>query len=359
MAEEETRERSLNALKLLFGDNIGSKISEILTGYVTEFENMNVVDRYPQVTTNAVIDSILWYIEMYNPTKQVDDPVVNAGKLAYNRVIRKYNIYLIFIVSSQEAKKASKVLFNIIAECLANKDTPAIMYARIDEFIKEFVTKNNIRYSPALLHDAEAAREQAETDARARGPQSYGQGLTATLVELRHHLGRGLIPSSSSSDPSQHTFGNVDNPLRERILHIEKERRDVIVDLNDPTTRIAVFNRLIETGPPFYSQQEVMDEINQIVTERRGLPPSVTFPPGIFTPTQEKARIKAGKLGWSHAMGLRESPYFFPDKPGGAAAAPDNRGGNKRIKSKRISKMRYKKSKKRSNRRRRRYSYKK
>lgn len=347
--------KSVAGLTGLFGQGLGLKISEILTGYVTEFEKMNV-KKFPQVTINAVIDSILWYIEMYNPTKQVDTPVVNAGNLAYNRVIRKYHIYLIFIVSSQEAKKASKVLFDIIAECLANNEHLGIMSARIDEFIKDFVTKNNIRYSPALLRDAETARQQAETHARARerGPQSYGQGLTATLGD---DLGRGPIPTPS--DSLQQQFGNVDpllRGLRERILDIENERR---LDLNDPATQIAVFNRLNESGPPFYSQQAVMDEMNQIVTERMGLPQPTIFPPGAFTPTQEKARVRAGNLGWKYGMNTFEEPYFFPDKPGGAAAAPDNRGGNKRIKSKRTSKMRYKKSKKRSNRRRRRYSYKK
>jgi hypothetical protein len=134
-----------------------------------------------------------------------------------------------------------------------------------------------------------------------------------------------------------------------------------VLNLNDSATQIAVFNRLNESGPPFYSQQAVMDEMNQIVTERMGLPQPTIFPPGAFTPTQEKARVRAGNLGWKYGMNTFEEPYFFPDKPGGAAApAPiKESGGNKRIKSKRTSKMRYKKSKKRSNRRRRRYSYKK
>ena len=349
--------KSFDALKGLFGDRVSLQIFQKLQEYVTNFEMVSVYRDRRWVTINAVIDSILWYIETYNPTKQEDDPFVNAGKLAYNKIIRKYYIYLIFTVLTGEAIKASNDLLDIIANCLAKKESLTIMSASIDQFIKAFVTKYRIQISPVVLHDAKQAHQKAETDARARGPQSYENGPTATtLVELQPRLG-GLAPSSDP-DPLQHTFGNVDNPLRERILEIEKERRDVIVDLNDPTTRIAVFNRLNATGP-IYSPEEVMDEINQIVTERRGLPPSVTFPPGNFTPNQLRVRDKAEDSGWKYGMEPRESPYFFPTKPGGAAAAPDNRGGNKRIKSKRISKMRYKKSKKRSNRRRRHYSYKK
>jgi hypothetical protein len=349
--------KSLDALKGLFGDRVSLQIFQKLQEYVTNFEMVSVYRDRRWVTINAVIDSISWYIETYNPTKQEDDPFVNAGKLAYNKIIRKYYIYLIFTVLRDEAIKASNDLLDIIANCLAKKENLTIMSASIDQFIKAFVTKYRIQISPVVLHDAEQAHQKAETDARARGPQSYENGPTATLVELQPRLG-GLAPSSDP-DPLQHTFGNVDNPLlRECILNIEKETPGVILNLNDPATRIAIFNRLNANaiGPPF-TKQEVMDEIDLLLTDRKSLPPHVIFPPDKFTPIETEARDEAGKLGWSHAMGTFKSPYFFPDKPGGAAAA--GRGGNKRIKSKKNSKRRYKKSKKRSNRRRRRYSYKK
>ena len=350
----------LNALKGLFGDNIGSKIFQNLQDYVTNFGTGSVHRDRRWVTINAVIDSIMWYIEIYNPTKQEDDPVINAGKLAYNKIIRKYYIYLIFTVLKQgQPIKESKDLFDIIAKCLANKESLTIMSASIDQFIEAFVTKYGIQISPVLTQDAEHARQKAETDAtetdaRARGQQLYGQGSTDTLAEFEPRLGRGLAPSS---DPLQHTFGDTEKPLRDRILDIEKETRGVIVDLNDPATRIAVFHRLNANATgPIYSLQDVMNEIDQIVTGRGGLPSPVTFPPGNFTREELRLRDEAGKSGWDYGMGPFEKPYFFP-KPCGAAA-PENRGGNKRIKSKKNSKRRYKKSKKRSNRRRR-YSYKK
>jgi hypothetical protein len=337
--------KSVRGLMDLFGQRDGSIILERLTRYVTIFRNTNG-STFPEVTIIAVINSILWYIEMYNPTKQQDDPVMNAGNLAYNRIIRIYYIRTIFM---NQDEKTGVGLFNIIAECLSNNDNSTEISVAIDRFI----TSTGLRPSPTLLLDAKEAYRVAEGIARGRGQDEI---VGTDRDTLGAHLGRG--PGPIPPDPLQHTFGNVDNPLRERILEIEKERRDVIVDLNDPATKIAVFDRLNETGHPFYSQQEVMDEINQIVTERRGLPPPVTFPPGNFTPIQQRVRGEAIDLGWRYGMGKIEKPEFF-SKPGGAAAAPDNRGGNKRIKSKRISKMRYKKSKKRSNRRRRRYSYKK
>lgn len=333
-------EKSLNGLKSLFGDNIGLQIFKILTDYVTAFRKING-SLFQEVTIITVIDSILWYIEMYNPTKGQGPPDVNAGNVAYDKIIRRYYIQTIFVIQD---KKPRVTLLNIIAECLSNNDNSTQISTVIDASIKS----TGLRPSLVLIQDAEQARQKAETDARARGPQSYEEGLTATLGT---QLGRGLIPSSDPSHP-QHTFGNVDNPLRERILDIEKETRGVIVDLNDPATRIAVFNRLNATGP-IYSLQDVMNEIDRILTERRGLPPPTIFPPDIFTPNQQEAREYAKGLGWNYAMRTRDSPYFF--KPGGAAA--EKGGGNKRIKSKKNSKRRYK-GKKRSNRRRR-YSYKK
>lgn len=337
--------KSVGGLIDLFGQRDGSIILERLTRYVTIFRNTNG-STFPEVTIIAVINSILWYIEMYNPTKQQDDPVMNAGNLAYNRIIRIYYIRTIFM---NQDEKTGVGLFNIIAECLSNNDNSTEISVAIDRFI----TSTGLRPSLVLIQDAKEAYRVAEGIARGRGPQSYGQGPTATLGS---HLGRGPIPSS---DPSQHTFRNVDNPLRERILEIEKETRGVILDLNNPATQIAVFNRLNETGP-IYSLQEVMDEIDRLLTDRGGLPPPVTFSRGIFTPNQQGLRDKAINLGWEYGMGIRDSPYFF-HKPGGAAdpAPIEEGGGNKRIKSKKNSKRRYKKSKKRSNRRRRRYSYKK
>lgn len=339
--DEETAKR-LSGLTGLFGDTVGLQIFKILTDYVAEFRRING-SLFPQVTIITVIDSILWYIEMYNPSKGQGPPDVNAGNVAYDKIIRRYYIQTIFVNQNKEPRVN---LLNIITEYLSNNDNSTQISRAIDDFIK----LKGLRPSSVLIQYAEEVRQKAENDARARGLQSYGQGPTATLGS---HLGRGLIPSS---DPSQHTFGNVDNPLRERILEIEKETRGVILDLNDPATRIAVFNRLNANATgPIYSPQEVMYEIGRLLTDRGGLPPPVTFPPGIFTPNQLQTRDKAEDSGWKYGMGLRESPYFF--KPGGAAAA-EKGGGNKRIKSKKNSKRRYK-SKKRSNRRRRRYSYKK
>ena len=329
--------KSVNGLMDLFGQRVGSIILERLTRYVTIFQNTNG-SSFSEVTIIAVINSILWYIEMYNPTKQQDDPVMNAGNLAYNRIIRIYYIRIIFM---NQYEKTGVGLFNIIAECLSNKDHSTKISVAIDTFI----TSTNLRPSSVLIEDAEEAREKAEETARARGPQSYGQGEIATIGD---RLGRGQIPSSDQS----HMFGNVDTKLREDILHIEKENPGVILDLNDSATRLAVFNRLNETGP-IYSPEVVMNEIDRLLKERKLLPPPTIVQPGIFTPNQEKAREYAESMGWRYGMKPRQIPEFFP-KPGGA----EEGGGNKRIKSKKNSKRRYKKSKRRSNRRRR-YSYKK
>ena len=268
---------------------------------------------------------------------------MNAGNVAYDKIIRRYYIQTIFM---NQDENPGVGLFNIIAEYLSNKENSTEISMAIDAFIKL-----RLRPPPALIKDAEEAREKAEIDARARGPQSYGQGSTATLGSLGYHLGRGPIPSSDQS----HMFGNVDTKLREDILHIEKENPGVILDLNDSATRFAVFNRLNETGP-IYSPEVVMNEIDRLLKERKLLPSPVTFLPGNFTPEELQQRDEAGKSGWRPGMGPFEKPYFFR-KPGGDAA--EEGGGNKRIKSKKNSKRRYKKSKKRSNRRRRRYSYKK
>lgn len=338
--------KSVNGLTDLFGQRDGSIILERLIRYVTIFRNTNG-SKFLEVTIITVIDSILDYIETYNPTKQQDDPVINAGNLAYNRIIRIYYIRTIFM---NQDEKTGVGLFNIIAEYLSNNDKSTQISVAIDKFI----TSKGLRPSVVLIQDAAKVRQKAEETAKAKGQQSYEEGPTATLGS---RLGRGPIPSS---DPLQHAFGNVDNPLRERILEIEKETPGVILDLTDHATRIAVFNRLNETDP-IYSLQVVMNEIDRLLTDRKGLLPPVTFPPGNFTPNQQQAREYAKSIGWEYGMKPRQIPEFF-HKPGGAAApAPmEEGGGNKRIKSKKNSKRRYKKSKKRSNRRRRRrYSYKK
>lgn len=344
--------KSVNGLMDLFGQHVGSIILERLTRYVTIFRNTNC-SRFSEVTIIAVINSILWYIEMYNPTKQQDDPVMNAGNLAYNRIIRIYYIRIIFMNQDEKTRVG---LFNIIAECLSNNDNSTKISVDIDTFIT-----SNLRPSPVLIEDAKEARQKAEETARARGQQQQlydGEqtDLPTTIGSLGHNFGRGPVPPS---DQSQHMFGNVDNQLlRERILHIEKENPGVILDLNIPATRLAVFKKLNETGPPIYSPEVVMNEIDRLLTERKSLPQPTIFQPGIVTPNQEKAREDAESMGWRYGMKPRQIPEFFPNpNPGGAAA--EEGGGNKRIKSKKNSKRRYKKSKKRSNRRRRRYSYKK
>ena len=72
--------KSVNGLMDLFGQHVGSIILKRLTRYVTIFQNTNG-SIFPEVTIITVIDSILDYIETYNPTKQQDDPVMNAGNV--------------------------------------------------------------------------------------------------------------------------------------------------------------------------------------------------------------------------------------------------------------------------------------
>ena len=337
--------KSVNGLMDLFGQRVGSIILERLTRYVTIFRNTNG-SIFSEITIIAVINSILWYIEMYNPTKQQDDPVMNAGNLAYNRIIRIYYIRIIFM---NQYEKTGVGLFNIIAECLSNKDHSTKISVAIDTFI----TSTNLRPSSVLIEDAKEARQKAEETARARGPQSYGQGPTATLGSLGYHLGRGPFPSS---DPS-HMFGNVDTPIREAILDIKSIMR---LDLTDPDVRLSIFSKLIELFPSI-QQEKINEEIDQLIKDRESMPPSPDFPIGIFTPNQQKRLEEAKELGWQYGG---PAPEFFPRAPGGYApgGSAAGRGGNKKTKSKKITKRYYKSkrcSKRHSIRRRRRNSYKK
>jgi hypothetical protein len=113
----------------------------------------------------------------------------------------------------------------------------------------------------------------------------------------------------------------------------------------------------------FEKMQDIFwDDIELLLSERQGAPPSVIFSPGIPTSRQLARRSRAEQLGWRYGLG-RGDPEFFPD-PDKKDPDPDKKGGNKRmmIKSKKNSKMHSKnkrRSKRRSNtRRRRRNSYK-
>ena len=266
--------------------------------------------------------------------------------VAYDKIIRRYYIQTIFM---NQDENPGVGLFNIIAEYLSNKENSTEISMAIDAFIKL-----HLRPPPVLIKDAEEAREKAEIDARARGPQSYGQGSTATLGSLGYHLGRGPSPSSH---PSQHMFGNVDNPIREAILDIKSIMR---LDLTDPGVRLSIFSKLIELFPSI-QQEKINEEIDQLIKDRESMPPSPDFPIGIFTPNQQKRLEEAKKLGWQYGG---PAPEFFPRAPGGYApgGSAAGRGGNKKTKSKKITKRYYKSkrcSKRHSIRRRRRNSYKK
>ena len=339
--DAETTKR-LHGLTYLFGQN-GSKIFKILTDYVAAFRKINN-SSFPQVTIITVINSILDYIETYNPTKEQDPPDVNAGNVAYDKIIRRYYIQTIF---ANENRKPGVALLNLIAGCLSNNENVTQISTVIDEFIK---LQLRLRPSSVLIQDAEEARQKAEETARTRGQQSYGQEATATLGD---RLGRGQIPSSDQS----HMFENEDNPIREAILDIKSIMR---LDLTDPGVRLSIFSKLIELFPSI-QQEKINEEIDQLIKDRESMPPSPDFTIGIFTPNQQKRLEKAKELGWQYGG---PAPEFFPRAPGGYApgGSAAGRGGNKKTKSKKITKRYYKSkrcSKRHSIRRRRRNSYKK
>jgi hypothetical protein len=161
--------------------------------------------------------------------------------------------------------------------------------------------------------------------------------------------------------------------IREAILNVEKSGK---IDLNDRSTHGSVFLEIFRI-PPFNSmrnkptpeneakfdkiQQLFYPEMDLLLSERQGAPPSVVFSPGIPTSRQLARRSHAEQLGWKYGPLPRGAVALFPD-PDKKGPDPDNKGGSKRIKSKKNSKMHSKnkrRSKRRSNtRRRRRNSYK-
>jgi hypothetical protein len=312
MEEGRTTFKLQKELIELFDEEIGLEIYEKLQSYVIKFRKING-SSYQSVTINRVIDSILWYIGRYNPEKSSNTAVVNAAKLAYNKIIRSYFIRIILL--NRANPEYGIKLFDIIAENISNDENFTIISANIDNFIGRIISLLGLKLSPATISKAKAEAEEAKArqqQVQAHAVEGQGEEETETFGDVTGI--RGEHPSLQQI--SEQYFGDGDSTLTELILEIETENRGIKLDLTKPDIQKYIFDKLYARGKS-YTLDDVTAEINKLLRERDMI-----------------------------------------DNPPGGAAAQMEGGGNKRIKSKKNSKRRYKRSKKRSNRRRR-YSYKK
>lgn len=312
---------------------------------VSQYTDLNG-SKFP-ISLNDIIYIIVWYIK--NP-KEMSEIVVDstkAGELAKTSIMRRYYIKLILL-----DKNLAIRLFNIMTKNSLKRRKISKIF---DKFIRLLGTE--VEIPPAdILYEAEMSGFHAQLKAQTRlkaAPRTHN--ATQTFGDM---VGRPAPAALDEHvDEEEHDeFGNVDNPVREAILDIESIMR---LDLTDPGVRSSIFPKLIELIPSI-QPEKINEEIDQLIKEREGMPPSPAFPIEIFTPDQEKRLEKAKELGWQYGKYRGgPAPEFFPRAPGGSAAG---RGGNKKTKSKKITK-RYCKSKRCSKihsiRRRRRNSYKK
>ena len=307
-----------------------------------------------------------------------------AGDIAYKAIIRKFYITLFLskyyerVPGNPELKseleknigRIRKKLFPILFQSLKARSN-AWLCDTIDELIE--VNKSGFPAPPRTIRDeAESARLAVIEVIRQRRMQEQMQSFDDQTMTLGMAAAPSDFPPLFREEPLDEEE-ELRQDIREAILNVEKSGK---IDLNDRSTHDSVFIEIFKI-PPFNSmrnkptpenqakfdkiQQLFYPEIDLLLSERQGAPPSVVFPPGIPTSRQLARRSHAEQLGWTHGPLPRGAVALFPD-PDKKGPDPDNKGGSKRIKSKKNSKMHSKnkrRSKRRSNtRRRRRNSYK-
>ena len=319
---------------------------------VSKYTDLNG-SKFP-ISLSDIIYIIVWYIKNPKEMSEIGGDSMKAGELAKTSIMRRYYIKLILL-----DKNLAIRLFNIMTKNSLKRRKISKIF---DKFIR--LLSREVEIPPAdILNEAEMSRLHAQLEAQKRVGQAGHQTHNA-MQTFGDMVGRPAPAAlDEDEDEDEHDkFGNVDNPIREAILDIESIMR---LDLTDPGVRSSIFPKLIELFP-LIQQEKFNEEIDQLIKEREGMPPSPAFPIGVFTPNQEERLKKAKELGWKYGKYQEgPAPEFFPRAPGGSAhggSADSDRGANKKTKSKKITK-RYSKSKRCSKRhlirRRRRNSYKK
>lgn len=319
---------------------------------VSQYTDLND-SKFP-ISLSDIIYIIVWYIKNPKEMSEIGGDSMKAGELAKTSIMRRYYIKLILL-----DKNLAIRLFNIMTKNSLKRRKISKIF---DKFIR--LLRTEVEIPPAdILHEAEMSRLHAQLEAQKRVGQAGHQTHNA-MQTFGDMVGRpaALDEHEHEDEEEEHDkFGNVDNPVREAILDIESIKR---LELTDPDVRSSIFPKLIELFPSI-QQEKFNEEIDQLIKEREGMPPSPAFPIEIFTPNQQKRLKDAKKLGWQYGKYQgRPAPEFFPRDPGGSApgGSAASWGGNKKTKSKKITK-RYSKSKRCSKRhsirRRRRNSYKK
>lgn len=384
--------QSLKWLTEEFGHEFGPQIFEtIQTEYGTR--HLDIKTKYRSVSsTNKMIDNIISSIHpiieraIATAIASGDEKDrKSAGDIAYKAIIRKYYITL-FLSKYYESVRGTpelkselkknidrirKRLFPILFDSLIDRSNTWLC-DRIDELIQE--NKAGFPAPPRPIRDeAESAGLAVIEDIRQRRMQEQMQPSDDQMTLGMAAAPRDFPPLFTAEKPL-HEDEKLRQDIREAILNIEKSEK---IDLDDRSTHGLVFTKIFDM-PPFDSMKGVdtlenrakfekmqdifWDDIELLLSERQGAPPSVIFSPGIPTSRQLARRSRAEQLGWKYGLG-RGDPEFFPD-PDKKGPDPDKKGGNKRmmIKSKKNSKLHSKnkrRSKRRSNtRRRHRNSYK-
>jgi hypothetical protein len=400
--------QSLQWLTEEFGHEFGRQIFEtIQTEYGTRLPDIK--PKYRTVSSiNKMIDNIISsihpIIERAIATAIAsgdENDVKIAGDIADKAIIRKYYITL-FLSKYYESVRGTpelkselkknidrirKRLFPILFDSLIDRSNTWLC-DRIDELIKE--NKAGFPEPPRPIRDeAESARSAVIEVIGQRRMQEQMQPSDDQTMTLGMAAAPSEFPPLFAAEEPLDEDEKLRQDIREAILNIEKSEK---IDLGDRSTHGLVFTKIFDM-PPFDSMKGVdtpknrekfekmqdifWDDIELLLSERQGAPPSVIFSPGIPTSRQLERRLRAEQLGWRYGPLPRGAVALFPDPdkkdpdpdkkdpdPDKKDPDPDKKGGNKRmmIKSKKNSKMHSKnkrRSKRRSNtRRRRRNSYK-
>lgn len=366
--------QSLQWLTEEFGDEFGPQIFETIQ---TEYEKrlLDIKPKYRTLSSiNKMIDNIISsihpIIERAIATAIVSGDEKGAGNIAYKAIIRKFYITLFLSkyyervpgnpkLKSELEKNIGRIrkrLFPILFDSLIDRSNTWLC-DRIDELIEE--NKAGFPAPPRPIRDeAESAGLAVIEDIRQRRMQQQMQSSDTQMMTVE------AMPAAPSEFPPLFTAEEalhededekLRQDIREAILNIEKSEK---IDLDDRSTHGLVFTKIFDM-PPFDSMKGVdtpknrekfekmqdifWDDIELLLSERRTMPQSVIFSPGIPTSRQLARRLRAEQLGWKYGLG-RGDPEFFSD--------PDKKGGNKRMmtKSKKNSKM-HSKNKRRSKRR--------
>ena len=391
--------QSLQWLTEEFGHEFGPQIFEtVKTGYRELFPKIN-----PKFRTASgikdMVDNIILCIQpsieraIATAITTGDEKVV--GDIAYKAIIRKYYITLFLskyyerVPGNPELKseleknigRIRKKLFPILFQSLIDRyRSHTWLCDEIDKLIQE--DKAGFPAPPRTIRDeAESARLAVieVIGQRRMQEQMQSQSFDDQTMTLGMAAAPSEFPPLFTEEPLDEEE-ELRQDIREAILNVEKSGK---IDLNDRSTHGSVFLEIFRI-PPFNSmrnkptpeneakfdkiQQLFYPEIDLLLSERQGAPPSVVFSPGIPTSRQLARRSHAEQLGWKYGPLPRGAVALFPDPdkkgpdPDKKGPDPDNKGGSKRIKSKKNSKMHSKnkrRSKRHSNtRRRRRNSYK-